>query len=321
MSVFADDLLCLVNLAAALNANPFRLGMQWGAAWAAHLDVDPQFPNPNQRAALPLALDRFENTFDHLFGRNRALVTRCEEICREAREAWRIAYSTAHFDMDADYYGHTLPAFHGNAAKTYFELTKLAWNSEWGDYRRMPATAQLEALRALTSDALKNTDKKQASCLDLGTMTVYCWMALYLGAARAHGVFKVFERKDLAADFLKVRLFAKRKRTEADSMQAAFNAILRRAAKLPEIVCEEEAEDEHVGFVSATLLAEMFKVPPEPLRKRLERFRRNNDVGWKEVEKGAPNDPRFLYDPRVLGPEIRRTYPSGQRPAKRNRRK
>lgn len=57
------------------------------------------------------------------------------------------------------------------------------------------------------------------------------------------------------------------------------------------------------GMLSAADLAAMHGVPPEPLRKRLERFRRQHlDGGWHEVTDRRPREPKYLYDPRAVEP-------------------
>lgn len=323
MSVFVDDLLCLVTLPNMLKENPFRLGMQWGTAWAAHLDVDPQFPNDTQRAAFPVALSNFAGTFDRIFGPAPELEAHRQGLCREAQEAWHRAYNTAFYDEFDQHPDYRLPPFSGNAAAIYRELTGLGWNPEWGVPRGMPATPQLDALRILTSVPLEAIDSSHIHYRDLGTMAVFCWMALYLDAGTAHGVFKVFLERAATAGFLESPLIKEGIPVTYGALQAAFDEILKRAAELPEFAHKqaEGDDDAPLGFVSAARLSEIFKVPSESLRKWLERFRRNNDMGWKEVEKESPHDPKYLYDPQILGPEIRRTYPSVQGPARRNRRR
>jgi hypothetical protein len=48
-------------------------------------------------------------------------------------------------------------------------------------------------------------------------------------------------------------------------------------------------------LLSCAQLAKRFGVPAEPLRKRLERFQKESDEGWVEVENRRRNQPRYLY--------------------------
>jgi len=56
--------------------------------------------------------------------------------------------------------------------------------------------------------------------------------------------------------------------------------------------------------VSARRLADAHGVDQESLRKRLERYRRNHDSCYVEVEDGNPREPRFLYKPGAVQPVI-----------------
>ncbi|MEX0884993.1 MAG: hypothetical protein WD009_01010 [Phycisphaeraceae bacterium] len=75
------------------------------------------------------------------------------------------------------------------------------------------------------------------------------------------------------------------------------------------------------GYVSSADLAERYGLPPDPLRKRLDRWRKDNALGGgfiQNTERG-PRDPAFLYDPQhpgVAGVIQAARQASSQRPAK-----
>jgi hypothetical protein len=74
--------------------------------------------------------------------------------------------------------------------------------------------------------------------------------------------------------------------------------------------------------LSARDLAKRFDVPPEPLRKRLERWREQNQDGrdWVEVEDRGTREPRFLYRLSAVKPVIDDLKASPKRPTKKSSR-
>jgi len=67
---------------------------------------------------------------------------------------------------------------------------------------------------------------------------------------------------------------------------------------IPQETASVEAFTE--GFFSCGDLAAKHKVGAEPLRKRLDRFRRDNANGWKENSNNAVNEARFLFQERAV---------------------
>jgi hypothetical protein len=63
-------------------------------------------------------------------------------------------------------------------------------------------------------------------------------------------------------------------------------------------------------------IAERIGVPAEPLRKKLDRWRKRNNDGWKEVEDRRPREPRYIYKVGAILPILTETVASGKRPAK-----
>jgi hypothetical protein len=89
--------------------------------------------------------------------------------------------------------------------------------------------------------------------------------------------------------------------------------------KAPEKAINEIGDDAHLSYAK---LAEHFKVPPEPLRKRLDRFRKTHDAGWIENTERGTHGTRYLYrvgDVRpIIGALSASGETSGERPAKNN---
>lgn len=56
-----------------------------------------------------------------------------------------------------------------------------------------------------------------------------------------------------------------------------------------------EQPSEVSGLYSCSQLADMYGLPTEALRKRLERWQKTNDRGWLEVTDRRQTDPRYLY--------------------------
>ena len=63
-------------------------------------------------------------------------------------------------------------------------------------------------------------------------------------------------------------------------------------------------------------LAEAFGVDKESLRKRLDRFRRRNQDGWKENEDRRPREPGYFYRVGAVRDILESLRASGQRPAR-----
>lgn len=84
------------------------------------------------------------------------------------------------------------------------------------------------------------------------------------------------------------------------------------------------------ALLASSDIARRFRVDSEALRKRLERWRRENIVGWREVQTRARNEPRYLYQlsaVKSVVDELRSREPkqsssdrtSDKRPTKKNR--
>jgi len=76
------------------------------------------------------------------------------------------------------------------------------------------------------------------------------------------------------------------------------------------VTLDEEA------FYTHFRLAEIFGVPKDALRKRLDRYREHNLNGWKENEDRRPREPRHLYRLKDIRGIIDELRASSQRPAK-----
>lgn len=76
--------------------------------------------------------------------------------------------------------------------------------------------------------------------------------------------------------------------------------------------------DSHLG---SRKLAEIFSVPPEPLRNRLKRWRAKNKEGWIEDTEHKPRDPKYLYRVGAVRHIVEgmkaTSETTGERPAKR----
>jgi len=77
-----------------------------------------------------------------------------------------------------------------------------------------------------------------------------------------------------------------------------------------------KALDEKAWYTHARL-AELFGLPEEALRKRLERWRPTHfDGGWKEDPDRAVNEPKYIYQWRAVRGIIEDMLASSERPAK-----
>lgn len=81
--------------------------------------------------------------------------------------------------------------------------------------------------------------------------------------------------------------------------RAELVGIRAAAAKAAAASGDREPGPAGLGFRSARDLANEHDLPPEPLRRRLERWRKQNGDGWVEVPSSdrRPNEARFLYRP------------------------
>jgi hypothetical protein len=73
---------------------------------------------------------------------------------------------------------------------------------------------------------------------------------------------------------------------------------LRMAANVHTIVGKHQAEQAGVdpnASMSAPDLARVFKLNPDALRKRLDRWRKQNGDGWTDVPNPKPNEAKVLY--------------------------
>ncbi|MAG94252.1 MAG: hypothetical protein CMJ48_10935 [Planctomycetaceae bacterium] len=85
-------------------------------------------------------------------------------------------------------------------------------------------------------------------------------------------------------------------------------------ASLTAISVESEAR------LSTPDLAKEYTVPLGALRKRLERWRKNHDCDYDEVENRRRNEPRFLYCESAVIPVIKAILSSTSRPSQKKRR-
>jgi len=72
------------------------------------------------------------------------------------------------------------------------------------------------------------------------------------------------------------------------------------------------------GWYTPTRLAEIYYVGKEALRKRLNRYREHNDIGWKENEDRRPRESKYHYRLRDVRQIIDSLRASNERPAKQN---
>jgi len=91
--------------------------------------------------------------------------------------------------------------------------------------------------------------------------------------------------------------------------EGSGNAGLREASP-PNVVPDEEA------FYPHRRLAELFNVDKEALRKRLERYRKDNLNGWKPNSDRNPREPKYLYQLPAVKAIVEGLKASSQRPAK-----
>jgi hypothetical protein len=73
--------------------------------------------------------------------------------------------------------------------------------------------------------------------------------------------------------------------------------------------------DEKAWFTPDRLV-EIYGLKKDALRKRLERYRRNNLNGWKESEDRRPREPKYLYQVQAIKSILKDLRASSQRPAK-----
>ena len=77
-------------------------------------------------------------------------------------------------------------------------------------------------------------------------------------------------------------------------------------------------EDSHL---SPARLAELFGLPPDPLRKRLARWRAGHDEGWIENSNRKTREAQFLYRVGSIRPVLEDMMRSAERPASDRRKK
>jgi hypothetical protein len=87
----------------------------------------------------------------------------------------------------------------------------------------------------------------------------------------------------------------------------------------------DRTELEKDAWRTATDLARLFGVEGDALRQRLNRWRKKNDGGWKEVTDRKPREPKYLYRDgavrSIVGSLKTSSEPSSEQPAKKNRAK
>lgn len=86
-------------------------------------------------------------------------------------------------------------------------------------------------------------------------------------------------------------------------------------AALREASPSNVAPDEEALYTHRRL-AEIFKVEKEALRKRLERYRKDNLNGWKPNPDRRPREPKYLYELPAIKAIAENLRASSQRPAK-----
>lgn len=65
------------------------------------------------------------------------------------------------------------------------------------------------------------------------------------------------------------------------------------------------------AYLSSSDLAKQYGVDAEALRKRLDRWRKTNESGWREVTDRRPREPKFLYQVAAVLAVIRELQSSG----------
>jgi len=73
--------------------------------------------------------------------------------------------------------------------------------------------------------------------------------------------------------------------------------------------------DDSAWYTHAAL-ANAFGVDSEALRKRLDRYRKNNLDGWEKKQDSRPREAKYLYKMAAVRPLIEDLRASGERPAK-----
>jgi len=99
-------------------------------------------------------------------------------------------------------------------------------------------------------------------------------------------------------------------------LTVAGRGVLAESRLTPTPHVDDRVDDD--AFLSPSKLARIFGVEPDPLRQRLNRFRRTNDDGWMEDPDRKARGAKYMYRVGAVRSIIAKPKTTSERPHKKN---